>query len=190
MAKISTDISVNRILPDDELGRYEDPAGVWEDYYIQSRFVGDPHIYMMGVTSPDGFFDGTSTPKTVSFVQLASKTLLWIVDWTASRWGDKPKIPSPVSNDPRWVFLDDMIEPANMELGPDGVTPLWRISGTYIYGNTNPKDLTVNNAYYPRPPWMDEMPWNGIDGIPTSRVVDEGTLESSLIDLPLNQVGP
>src|SRR5574342_1264186 len=62
--------------------------GVWTDYHVESRYEADGQIYMMPVTSPDGF-QGDS----VSFVKLAGGTLLWFADWTAEKAGEKPSIP-------------------------------------------------------------------------------------------------
>ena len=163
MAGPSTTIHVGPVLPVDSLGRYNPSTGhgTWVDYLIMSRYEGDPHVYMMGVTSPNGFVNGTDDAgnpilDTVSFCQLASKTLIWIMDWTASKSHEKPDIPDPTSNDPNWVLLDDWYEPAQEVLDADGQSPLWRISGTYIYGHRRPNAKTILNVNFPRPPWMKD----------------------------------
>src|ERR1700722_14672416 len=63
---------------------------IWNDYMVKNRYEGDNHIYMMGITSPNGF-QGAS----VAFAQLASPTLLWIAEWTASCFGQQPVVPNP-----------------------------------------------------------------------------------------------
>jgi len=105
---------------------------VWIDYKIVNRLERDQHAYMMGITSPGGF-QGNS----VAFVQLAAPTELWIADWTALRLNQQPPPPDPTPL-PGWVLLDTHIETAAVIVGPDGITPMYRISGTYFYGKQNP----------------------------------------------------
>lgn len=123
---------------------------VWTDYIINSRYEKDYHRYMLGVSSP--------SPPTgigsVAVVQLANPTLIRIDDWTAAKWNRQPEIPNPVSQDANWVLLDEIVEPAMVTLGPDGATPLYRISGTYVYAHLNPSTTTVNNVIFSRPPWL------------------------------------
>lgn len=139
---------------DDNEGQYvTDPDGAgWTDYEIRSHYEEDRHIYMGGVSSPQPF-QGASA----SFVQLTAHTLLWIVQWTAARLTLPPKAPNPESVDPRWILMDRHIELPNMILGPDGVTPLWRISGVYVYGCTNPNEEALNDMAWPRPPWVKDV---------------------------------
>ena len=128
---------------------------LFTDYLITTHYEKSRHIYRMGITSPSKF-QGDS----VAFIQLAAPTLLWICDWTASSINKQPEVPNPNPSDPNWVLLDDRYEPASLALAPDGVTPLYRISGTYVYGHKNPDDFTPNNISFPCPPWMDP---SGID---------------------------
>lgn len=136
---------------------HEDSQVIFTDYLIRSRFEKDRQIYMLPVTR-QRVSPGTRRRLggSAAFVQLAEPTLLWIVDWTASRTKEPPPIPDPrpSSANDRWILLDEVYEPASLTLGPDGVTPLYRISGTYVYGHPSPDDLTINNIGFPRPPWM------------------------------------
>ena len=125
--------------------------GLFPDYQIQSRFIKNNHRYMMGITSPAG----TPTGGSAAFVQLAAPTLIWLCEWTAFQIGSPPPIPSPVSVNPDWILLDhEEYDPVMLILGPDGVTPCYRISGIYIYGHKNPAAVTVNNVNFSIPPWM------------------------------------
>jgi hypothetical protein len=142
-------------------------SGIFSDYVINSRYEKDWHIYMMPITSPNGF-QGAS----VAFAQLASFTALWIVDWTAERAGDQPKVPQPWSNDPNWVLMDEHYGPSMLSLMGDGVTPIWRLSGTYVYGAKNPSTAM---PYYPRPPWMEDV---------FDRTIDANKFTPFLIDVP------
>jgi hypothetical protein len=173
-----TSIMVGDIEPDDEEADFISNAGggtgVWQDYYITSSYEGNPHVYMMGVTSPGGFstnLDANGNPiaATVAFVQLVSKTLLWVVDWTAARWKDKPVIPNKQSQDPNWVLLDERLEPVMETRGPDGDTPLYRISGTYVYGHLAPNTDTLRNANFPRPPWLEESNKRKLQDMPVAQ---------------------
>lgn len=129
-----------------------DAQTIYTDYEIHNRYEFDPHRYMLGLTSPGGFAGAS-----VGFVQLASPTLLWVADWTASRTKNKPKIPPTEVDDPDWVFLGAIPELADTTIAPDGVTPVYRISGTYVYGHKSPSDDVYNNAVFPRPAWSQDV---------------------------------
>lgn len=122
--------------------------GVWTDYYVMNRYEHDHHIYMMPICSPTKF-QGNST----AFVQLAAPTLLWIADWTAERAGAQPTMPTPLPPSSNWILMDDHYEPAMLTIASDGITPVWRISGTYVYGNLNGEEAGPS---YPRAPWMTD----------------------------------
>lgn len=148
-------VTVGDVTPDDTSAIYveddDDPNSIWTDYQVINRFESDRHIYMLPITSPGGFQNNS-----VAFCQLAARTLLWISDWTAERWGKAPKIPDPnPSDDPNLVLLDTHYEPTMVLLGADGATTVYRISGTYVYGFKNPDN--VGSLYYGRPPWMDNV---------------------------------
>lgn len=149
--------------------RQDQGDGIYTDYQIVNRYEDDPNLFMGGVTSPGGF-QGAS----VCFVQLAAPTLVWVCDWTACRAGSKPKVPDPTPSDPDWVLLKKSPEtPAEM-LMPDGVSPLYRISGTYYYGHKDPQAAsTFDRMSFPRPPWLQDI---------DSRTVDDEMLETGLID--------
>jgi len=164
-------VVVDKVLQQDDNSALYISAGqsaIWNDYMVESHYEGDNHIYMMGITSPGGF-QGNS----VAFAKTASKTLIWIADWTASNIGGKPPIPNPESNDSNWQLLDDWYMPASITLMADGVTPLYRISGTYIYGCKNPSSTTINNICFGRPPWVQDT---------FDRTVPESLLTRSIID--------
>lgn len=123
---------------------------IFDEFIINSRFEGDGHRYMLGITSETGF-QGSS----VAFVQLASPTLLWIADWTVLVKATM-RIPDPDVPIQDWVLLDDHVESVAVVPNPDGITPLYRISGTYVYGHKNPKAKTYENVTIPRLPWVKD----------------------------------
>lgn len=149
---------------------------IWDDYVLHGRYERDKHIYMMGVTSPNGF-NGAS----VAFAQLAAPTILWIVDWTAARSNEKPSLPdnTPYSNN--WILLDEMIETDEITVAADGTTPEYRISGTYVYGCINPTPQLISSVSFGRPPWLQPV-FN--QSVPTS------LLEKGLIDSPSSTITP
>lgn len=127
------------------------------DYQVVNRYEKDRHVYMMGVTSPGfGYSPGLGLAGIgPAFVQMAAPTLLWVSRWTACRYNTTPKIPDPTPTDPNWILLDEHYEPTAVTLAADGVTPRYRISGTYVYGHKNPAAVTVNNINYARPPSVE-----------------------------------
>lgn len=136
---------------DDNAKVKNEPKLIYTDAQLNNKYEKDRHIYMLGMTSPGGF-QGAS----VAFVQLAAPTLLWISRWTLCSFFSQPKSPNPISNNPDWILMDDHYEPGTVIVGPDGVTPLYRISGTYVYGHRNPAEVTVNNINFARPPWLED----------------------------------
>lgn len=141
-------------------------GSVFSDYMIINRYERDNHIYMMGIASPSGFQGNTA-----AFVQLASPTMLWICDWTAAKLGSIPSVPDQNVSDPRWVLLDVLPELSQVVVAPDGKTPLYRISGTYVYGCLKPSTNAFDDVVFPRPPWLDDF---------TTRTVPQSTFQKNL----------
>lgn len=148
-------ITIGEVSADDSAAKYilpTDGGFIWTDYEINNRYESDKKIYMMGITSPGGF-NGAS----VAFAQIASPTLLWICDWTASRFNKQPIAPNSASVNTNWILLDEHLEPAMLVVGEDGVTPYYRLSGTYVYGNLNPSAIVANDISFTRPPWLEDV---------------------------------
>jgi len=141
-------------------------GGIDTSYEIRGRYEKDQHTYMLGL-SKAGLQGGTPL-ATVAFVRLANPTLLWVADWTAAKLGTQPILPAPnlvflQSNGPSggWVLLNEHYETAKITTTSDGATPVYRISGTYIYGQLLPAEATAENMIFPKPPWLD--PYNTLD---------------------------
>lgn len=142
----------------EENPNYKPPTNanqVFMDLMYCNRYEGDAHRWMLGISSPNGF-QGAST----AFVQLAAPTLLWICDWTVAQYNTVPQVPDPFSVGSEWVLLDMHVEPAMLGLAPDGGSPLYRISGTYVFGHKNPGNFSNYQtspfaiAAFPKPQWM------------------------------------
>lgn len=166
---LTTTISFISSMPFDTLGQWvAPPVGLWSDYYIHNSYFTDGQKYMMPISSPGGFYSAS-----VAFVQLASETLLWTCQWTATMQGAQPTVPDPDAlSDPDWVFLDQLIEPAMVELLPDGQTYIYTINGVYWFGHQNPDQAQVA---YPKAPWL-------LDSNPTARLLTDLSFIPGLID--------
>lgn len=140
------------INPTDTAAEFNNPnsptdLAVWNDYKVLNRYEKDRHVYMMGITSPTPF-----QGRSVAFAKLAADTLLWISDWTASRLAIPPEIPK--STPPAgWILIDEHMETHDTILMGDADTPIYRISGTYVYGCLNPSEEMVNNVKFGLAPY-------------------------------------
>ena len=169
-------VNFGEVLFDDSQTFYKSSDdGIYVDYAINSRYVKDRHTYCAGITSPNGF-----KGKSVAMFQLASPTLPWVVEWTASKAGEEPDIPNPDQGNTNWVLLDDDFTPTMLVTGPDGNTPLYRISGRYVYAHVSPPDQTINAVSFPKPPWMQ-------DGL--LRVIPASRLKKGIINPGISQGG-
>lgn len=150
---------------------FDDTAAVWDEYKINHRYERDEHVYMLGTTTEDAT-DSYSDP--VGFVRLARPTMLWIVEWKVSRMKAKPKIPDPTVG-PLWVLLDAIPQTTEINVGPDGVSLRYEISGTYIYGKRKPSRYFSDDMIFPLVPY--------VDGVSTQeRAVDLGMFQQGIID--------
>ena len=173
-------VEIGEVPPDSNDGVYREDEfnpyapqneSVWNDYVITSRYHKSHRRYLLPITSVGGFSFG-SLKQSCSVVQLAHPTLLWAVDWTASRFNSKPCIPRSEVADANWVLLDETLEPGQVIVGADGVVPLYRISGTYVYANLNPDKYLNRNVEFPLPGWIEK---NKFD-----RTVPDGMFEDGL----------
>ncbi len=164
-------ITISSILPTDNNAEFIPQANstCWTEFIVNNHYESDQHRYMLGISSPNGF-QGAS----VAFCQLTAPTLLWVADWTACRAGLVPNIPDPSLTDPEWVLLDKHFEPGTVTVVQDGITPLYRISGTYIYGHKNPSAAVYDQINFGRQPWIEDF---------ATRQIYKSDLMDSLIDL-------
>lgn len=119
---------------------------------VMNRYEGDEHAYMLGVAKADGF-----NGQSAAFVQLCAPTILWIADWTVARWGLRPNIPDPDQTLNNWVLLDKHYEPADLKVAANGQTPLYRISGTYVYGQKTPAANVIDNIAFGLSPEFEDV---------------------------------
>lgn len=137
----------------DDTASIKDNVGFYPHTSMKNRYQKLGNVHMMGITSPNGF-QGAS----VAFAKISTPTLLWISEWSILSLDRQPNIPNPVLNHPEWVLLgDEQYEPVMVKTTGDNLTPIYRISGVYTYGQRNPKSQTVNDISYPRPPWLEDV---------------------------------
>jgi hypothetical protein len=157
---ISAIVSIGQVLTTDNNAQWANqPAtAITTDYQINSRLEYPKHVLMLPVASPNGF-----KGKSVVFVQTAAPTLKWVVDWTACQTGVQPLVPDPfATTDNKWVLLSIHVEPAVIAAMADGATPIYRISGTYVYGHKNPSNNPFNHARFGRPPYLNNTFSRGV----------------------------
>ena len=148
-------VTIGEVETDGEPGKLKQLGSTrdqFTDFKVRNRYERDLHRYQLGLTTPNGF-QGASC----AFVQMAAPTLLWICDWTACRFRTPPIVPDPETLVENWVLLDVLPETASLGVGPDGATPLYRISGTYVYGHRNPSGDVFRDIAFPRPPWLEDV---------------------------------
>lgn len=137
----------------DSLAKFaaSDPdEGMYPDYAVRGRYERDMGRYLLGVTSPGGFAGLKS-----AVVQLHEPTLLWVTEWTALHTDGCPEVPDSAPGDSRWELLDEYAEVNNVAvLDGDGTTPLYRVSGYYVYGCLDPSDQVLKDVRFGKPPWL------------------------------------
>ena len=139
------------VVEKDTTVRYqEEPTpSIYVDYQVNNHFERDHHIYMAGMTSPTPF-----NGQSVAFFQLAAPTLLWIADWTTARFFQQPDIPDPNAVSSEWILMDGHFVLHDIKPAKDGISPLFRITGTYVFGIKNPGSTFTDGIVYPKPAWL------------------------------------
>lgn len=168
-------VQIGKIESDDEEGTTKDDGdgsdSIFSDYSVNNHYEKDGHIYMLSIATEEAlnqnvlttgavrrniFTSNTPSNKdTVAFVKLGGHTLLWIADWTASKSKKPPQIPDPLRVIDNWVLMDEHCTTAMIVVYPDGATPLYRISGVYVYGHRRPSARLYDEVVFPLSPWLD-----------------------------------
>jgi hypothetical protein len=147
-------VNQDSVTYDDYLAQYTNPnnySGVFGDYFFENHYERDPHTYMASQTTETPF-----NGSTVGFVRIGGPTLLWVCEWTAMQVGAKPVAPSPVPVSSDWVLLDIQPTFAGESRAADGVSPLYRLSGVYVYGHKNPNADVYKDGVFPLYPWVSQ----------------------------------
>lgn len=131
----------------------DDPVtpSVWTDYLVVNRFERDKGRYVEGTTSPGGA-DGLGS---VAVVQIKNDTLIWVSDWSAKKSGKPPAVPDVNVLDTNFVLLDEWYEPTMVDAHPDGESPKYRISGTFVFAHLNPSQFDSRTyVFWGLAPWL------------------------------------
>jgi hypothetical protein len=75
--------------------------------------------------------------------------------WTMGKAGGPPTLPDPTPKDTNTVLVGSCVLPESVELGPDGVTFWYNVSGCFDYQFLDPN---LVNFVVPVPPWLPVDP--------------------------------
>lgn len=185
-------VTIGRVLPDpiDQTNYITSvqTGTIFTDYQIYNMYEMDRHIYMAGVTSPTGF-NGAGA----AFFRLANQTVLIVSPWTAMKLGDAksgagvPEVPDPTSAPGDWVLLDVQVRAAQIYTLPDGTHGIYRLSGAYFYGITNPSEQVFRYVQFGKPPWL-------VDGlartVPVAKILPNLMFQSAAAPPQLLRIAP
>lgn len=143
-------INVGAVTYDDSLGQYRESEPVTADYMIHNHYERDNHTYMAGLTAPEPFQGAT-----VGVVRIGTPTMLWVAEWTACRTGIHPPVPDPTPAY-GWVLLDATFSKAKVVMASNGVSPVYRIEGAYVYAKLAPSSSPFDDMSYPIAPWIKD----------------------------------
>lgn len=149
--------------------------GQYADYLIRMKYHRDLRRYALPLSSLTGF-QGFTT----AFCRLAAPTLTLSIEWTACKTVVPPKIPDPELRSNDWVLLDVMPETVNKVVMNDNASPLYRISGIYVYAHRRPSQALLGDTCIPRPPWLERT---------FETTIREDRLDDTLVDLVGGGVG-
>ena len=117
----------------------------YDEYRVSAEWVHD---------SGDRMLPGTgvgSAPRRAKRVSVHGGKMTLEVNWTASRTGAPPVLPTFLSQDSNLVPLTGAVVPEQVEMSPDGATQVYRVSGHYVYGVLDPGLASV---LAPIPPFL------------------------------------
>ncbi|HYE77920.1 MAG TPA: hypothetical protein VEI97_08040, partial [bacterium] len=145
-----------------------DSPGVWEEFSCLMLNAYDSVRHVLPATSE-------GVPGKVC--RTHNPTCDLVVTWTARKWGGKPTVPSWAdSADGNLICTRHFVGTEEPELGPDGETIGWTISGEYRYSYL---DATVATVRDPIPPWLP-VSASQADKYPTTGTVIHGAQSSTL----------
>lgn len=125
-------------------------------FSIESKFVTVSGTIPAQIASNPGVSTSQSSRTQVA-LQLFQPYTNIAVHFAIERYGCDPEIPDSVPSVAGYSLLKQTLSPIQIEVGPDGSTPIFRLTGMYAYMNTSP---TLNNPVipFPIPPWLSISP--------------------------------
>lgn len=116
------------------------------DYYeIEAEYVEDS-----GRRQLPGTGTGDDGAKS-AFVTVHGGLMRLECTFAARRPGQPPVLPTKESFDPNYTYLGGRLNVGGIEIGADGVTPIYTASGMYTYGVADPDKVTY---FAPFPPFL------------------------------------
>ena len=105
--------------------------GPYTDYRITTQYDDVATVIQVPVAGPPG------TPSAI--LTLGGGMSSAMVSWTAESYGKPPTMPHPDHSDDNYTYMQGQILGENVVVGIDGVTPIYRVSGTYKYALKRPR---------------------------------------------------
>ena len=99
---------------------------------------------------------GTSC-QTLVVLQLFQSYTILEVKWSIERYGCMVEAPSPIPVLQGYTLLRMIQSPVNMDLLPDTYTPVYKMSGSYVYAVSCPV-LELDPLPFAIPPWVNMPP--------------------------------
>lgn len=147
------------VAPTDANALYTDEdTRITQDFYSIHRYEEDGGLYSTGITSAQGFAGNKA-----AIFQLAAPRTLLIIDWTIEMAVDNQDYtlwPDWEPSSTNYILADRHLEPTSMDMKADGESPVYRISGTYVYLVLNGDQVQWRHG---RPPWMSTLVRRQVD---------------------------
>jgi hypothetical protein len=121
------------------------------DFQMRNHFEKDGLTFAGSNTSPVPF--GGSL---ISVIRVGAPRIIWVCEWTSCRMALEPQVPDPASQPPGWTLLDVHVTAAHVSMGPNGIDPVYRVSGVYVYVKGIAADDVFDDVTYAKAPWVRE----------------------------------
>jgi hypothetical protein len=141
-------VLMTTVLPDDSRALYSTTLDNLPGFYTNYQIHVTNRLKTWNVQLP------VAAPNQASaIVTLASGTGERIVEWSAEKTGNPPKIPDYNTSDPNLVLLSAELMPSPNDLNPgEGTMVVFRRAGRYVYAEQDPSKSPVDGGM---PPFID-----------------------------------
>ena len=82
-------------------------------------------------------------------VKVRAASVRHVVEWSAERVGAPPEVPPEEHPDQNFALLESSWVPGVVDIGADGVTPIFSASGRYEYAVLDPSKLEAGAVFTP-----------------------------------------
>lgn len=110
----------------------------YHTYKVRTRYVWNDGMTSMAVAGPNG--------TAAEVIKVSAACGMKIVEWTATRHGANPQIPTPTSTDENQVRHSFEVVTESPDMMADG-TYVYTVSGKYVYLLRKPVDFTDNKFF-------------------------------------------